>query len=462
MGVRTFTRYFRRGALLTVAGVVFLGGCSADTPTLSFPDAPDKVSVPDGDEVERVTFRHTSGVTLDGTVEDGLAQPPLLIDGEWVIELGGKQVGTLKVGQDVDADATGDALLSCWIGSGPEKPRSPTPDGVRCTQSLVLGVALKHGYTRAEALIETARDGLGADRNLWGWYCGIAGDAAAMGAVLGGADGRTLIREEKSFCDYSILHGVGAAAVLLHANDPLPAVRIVCAPDPRADMPEISRTSQCWHGAGIGLARTTRLDLLSGERICAQAVDESSRLNCLEGFFSFTRTYRLRGEDAQRNWPGLTVDGATCSTLPPSFELLAMCYRSSAQMLIYDTSQHHTESGEARRVAVGAMLTTCEAVEGDPASACWYGLGTLVASSLHPDLHDVPEIERWFNVCSDAPSEEALLLCYERASFGLVRNDQLVNGLDIDTLTALLPEDVRGELRTKIINWSQTLGGRSN
>lgn len=455
----TRAKSMRRNALLALAGAVLLAACASENATLRTLDAPPHVAIPGSAEGERVTFRHRSGVTHVVDVVNGTSLPPLLLDGTWQIALTGKPVLQVDVG---DMTSGPEDLLSCWTGTGTGSHRATTPEGVRCTQSLVLRVAVEHGYARATTIIEAARSGLGDDRNLWGWYCNIAGDAAAIGAVLGGADGRTLIREEESFCDYSVLHGVGAATVLLHPDDPVTAVSIVCAPDPLANLPTIARTSQCWHGAGTGFARITRLDLLEGERLCRQAPEEASRMNCVEGLFSFARTYRLRGDDVRGNWPGVEIDGTTCNALEGSTVLLETCYRSSAQTLIHDTATTLPHSAAARSTAVETMLATCRESAGEHVTECWAGLGTLVASSLHPDLDDSAEVRRWLNVCAGAPTPEAVLRCFERATLGILVNDQLVTGLAVEEIIELVPSELGDGLRGKLVNWSETLGGRSN
>lgn len=452
-------------AVLALLGVMLLGACTSDISVLRTPDAPTTLEVPGTSDGELSTLRHASGIAHSMRVSNGTVRPPLLLDGAWEIEVDGKRVGDVLVGDvlvEHDTPVDGKALLACWVGAGTEKPRATTPEGVRCTQSIVLLVAVTEGYRSAEALIETARNGLGEDRNLWGWYCNIAGDAAAMGAVLAGADGRTLMRNEESFCDYSVLHGVGAATVLLHAANPVPAVRATCAPDPLAQIPAIARTSQCWHGAGTGFARISRLNILEGAKLCGQAPEESSRMNCFEGLFSFARTYRLRGENVRRNWPSIEIDGAACNKLDGAPSLLETCYRSSAQTLIHDVANIQSDSAEARKDSVNTMLATCAKSDGEHTSECWAGLGTLVANSLHPDLDNAVEVSFWLNVCTDAPNTSMVARCYERAALGILENDQLVSGLTIDEIIELVPANLALDLRVKLKNWSQSLGGRSN
>lgn len=459
----TRTKTPRRGTILalagTLTGALALGACNATETTLRTPDAPPRITIPNGEDGERVTLRHTgvgNGAIHELALKDGAVEPPLLLDGTWHVELDGKPVMNIEVGGTTSND-----LLTCWTGTGKTRPRATTPEGVRCTQALVLRTALSYGYGSAANMIETARAGLEDDSNLWGWYCNIAGDAAAMGAVLAGADGRALIRDETSFCDYSVLHGVGAGTVLLHPGDPIDAVTRACAPDPSAEIPEIARTSQCWHGAGTGFARTTRLDLFEGEKLCRQAPEESSTLNCLEGLFSFTRTYRLRGDDVRHDWPGLAIDGRTCNDLTGSRALLETCYRSSAQTLIHDTADTTRDSGQTRRYVVETMLATCRESSGAHTAECWSGLGTLVANALHPDLDDKGEVKRWIDVCDAAPDETSSLRCFERAALGILINGQLVTGLAIEEIVGLVPVDIADGLRTKLANWAQSLGGRN-
>lgn len=464
--VRRRSDVLRRGGLLTLLALT-LPACAGEDSPVRLADAPSTLTIPATGRGELAALRHESGVTHtvgvdrtdEGTAGAITLRPPLLLDGTWDVEIDGHVAATVTIGEELPLDP--ETLLSCWTGQGDTRARATTPEGVRCTQSLVLRAALDEGYAAAAELVEKAHRGLGTDRNLWGWYCNIAGDAAATGAVLGGADGRALIRDEPSFCDYSVLHGVGAAAALMNATDPAAEVRAVCAEDRLSNIPPVARTSQCWHGAGTAFARIVRLDLRAGEKLCREAPEEASRLNCIEGLFSFARTYRLRGEDARRDWPGLENDGGRCNALDGSRELVDACYRSSAQTLIHDTASTHPDSADARRVAVSTMRTTCGKSAGEHRTACWSGLGTLIANSLHPDLGDDAELRRWLHVCDDAPDETSAGRCYERAALGILRNDQLVTGLALEDVVALVPDGLRDGLRATLETWSQSLGGRS-
>jgi len=120
------------------------------------------------------------------------------------------------------------ALADCWTAETITIAETSAPillgasaDGTRCTQSVVGEIAAAEGYDQAVALLDGARERLGEYEYLWTWYCGIAGDAAAAGAVLGGEDPRRLMREKSSLCDYSTLHGAGALALLLEGRPTL-------------------------------------------------------------------------------------------------------------------------------------------------------------------------------------------------------------------------------------------------
>jgi hypothetical protein len=463
-----------------VVAVTLLAACSGTRASVASPrtlsDAPSRIDLSGVESSATVTLRHAYGIMHHVTADGDAVQPPLLIDGTWELEVISEdgttttRLGHVTIGDDTlteyeaPAQDVAQVLLGCWTGAEGTNPRATTPEGVRCTQTLITGVAAREGYDTAAEAIELARAGLGSDQNLWGWYCNIAGDAAATGAVLGGADGRTLIREKASFCDYSVLHGVGSVTALLHQENLIEAVTAVCAADPRSNLPEIARTSQCWHGAGMGIARITRLDMKAGERFCAQAPEVASSLNCIEGLFAFTRTYLLRGESATREWPELAIDGAACNTLDGDSapELFETCYRSSAQTLLRDITTTETDSVEVRRLAIEDMRATCHASADTHAAECWSGMGTLVATALHPDLDDRMAVRSGLDVCSEAPESRYVERCYERAALGLLRNDQLVTGLELEELVTLLPPELQDVLRERLLSWSQSLGGRSN
>lgn len=432
-----------------------------------FSDAPTRLTIPRAGTQE-VTLRHEHGIVHRILSTDGTIEPPLLWDGAWRVETQGSAVKRIRVGATIDtrlaadAETLGERLLACWgVGTGAEPPRATTPDGVRCTQSLVTDVAARRGYDEAAAMIEHARKGLTDDQNLWGRYCNIAGEAAAAGAVFGGADGRTLIREQRSFCDYSVPHGVGAATVILHAEEPIIPATAVCAEDPLSSLPALARTSQCWHGVGMGLARLHRLDLGTAAGDCRRAPEDSSRMNCIEGLLAFARTYRLRGPGAVSEWRALALDGETCGAIGSDPSLLDTCYRSIGQTFARDAVDRSDDSAQTREDAVGAMTRTCAASPVTHQTFCWAGVGTVVAASLHQDLSDIAEISRWLATCDSATDTASREVCYERAALGLLANDQLVDGLDVETLTGLVPPAMRAGLREKLLYWIESLGGRS-
>jgi len=457
----------RAATLLAAASLTAsLAASCADRPATTHPDAPARVETPGTAAGTVLELVHESGLVHRVAAQDGHVLPPLLVDGAWSVTDDGRDVAELLVGDDpgteADTSELGRILLACWTGGDASAPpEATTPDGVRCTQSLVTRIAAQRGYDTAADAIDAAHDLLGDGTNLWSWYCGIAGDAAATGAVLGGTDGRELIRTKTSFCDYSVPHGTGAAVALLNPDRLLDAVTALCAPDPGSDIPEASRTSQCWHGAGNGIARLTRLDAAAGARICAGAPDTSSHMNCIDGLYSFMRTYRLRGEEAVLSWPALDGDPSSCSGVAGEPGLLEACYRSAAQILVRDTAARNPDSESARDDATRRMLAACDKLAPGDAGPCWAGLGTLVAFTLHPDISDRGEVARWVALCDRAPDRYAGLRCYDRVTIGIVRNDQLVGGLDVADVVALIPDDLREDVRPGLENWVQSLGGRS-
>jgi hypothetical protein len=448
-----------------VLAALLLTSCGGGKPTI-FPHAPSTISVT-GAEGTLVELEHRYGLTVTTSIRNGSAELPILWDGRWRVRAGGR-VDTIQIGAidyhgiDASPETAGERLLDCWRQADTDEPvpRATTPEGVRCSQGLLTAMAAEHGYDAAAEAISLAREGLGEDTNLWGWYCNIAGEAAAAGAVFGGADPRELMRDEESFCDYSVLHGVGAA-VAVEATDPLEALEYACGTDPESPLPELARTSQCWHGGGMGIARRMGGDTMAGSGLCMRARDEPSRLNCLDGLFSFARTYLLRGTDTAALWPMLVVDFGSCAETGGSTTLVEACYRSAAQSAVRETASAVADSHDVRERVVPSMRSACHRAE-EYAAPCWTGMGTLIANTLHPDIDERAEIRRWVAECGKAPDNSSAAGCYERALLGLLRNDQLVNGLLVEELVPLAPAELRDDLEEKLTYWRSTLGGRSN
>lgn len=459
------TGKLRRVVCSTLLAAVLLGACGR-VETFHFDDSPAEIGVaalPDG---TRVRLEHQYGLSLEAVAAGGKIAVPILWDGTWRVRTGREEFDVVvgdRRHQERPLRSAGDDLLNCWrTGDEPDiTPRATTPYGVRCSQTLLLALAAEHGYPAAAEVIARAREGLGEDANLWGWYCNIAGEAAASGAVFGGADPRTLMRDEESFCDYSVLHGAGAAVAFTADGDPVKALENACAADPDSPLPELARTSQCWHGGGMGIARLTGGDTLDGATVCLKADSEASRLNCLDGMFSFARTYLLRGDWTSETWPALVVDLTSCARTGGSEPLVEACYRSAAQSAVRHAAASIADSYDVRERVVTDMAEAC-ARSGTHAVSCWTGMGTLVANTLHPDIDDPAEIRRWVEACAEAPEGAAMSGCYERALLGLLQNDQLVNGLPVEDLVVLAPANLRADVEAKLRFWKSTLGGRSN
>lgn len=455
----------RRVVCLTLLTVTLLSACGR-VETFHFDDSPSEISTAELPDGTLVRLEHQYGPSLETAVADGKLAVPILWDGTWRIRTG-REVFDVVVGdrrhQKRPLRLAGDDLLNCWrTGDEPNTtPRATTSYGVRCSQTLLLHLAAEHGYPAAAGAISHAREGLGEDANLWGWYCNIAGEAAAVGAIFGGADPRTLMRDEESFCDYSVLHGAGAAVVFTASGDPVKALENACAADPNSPLPELARTSQCWHGGGMGIARLTGGDTLDGAAVCMKADSEASRLNCLDGMFSFARTYLLRGDGIADTWPALVVNLSSCARTGGSEPLVEACYRSAAQSAVRHAAASIADSHDVREQVVTDMQRAC-AHSGTHAVSCWTGMGTLVANTLHPDIDEPAEVRRWVKACAEAPEGAAMSGCYERVLLGLLRNDQLVNGLPVEDLVVLAPANLRTDIEAKLRFWQSTLGGRSN
>lgn len=365
----------------------------------------------------------------------------------------------------------GRQLNECWLtepdssteegnGDGPEF--TVAAHGVRCSQSLMFTLAASKGYPVAEKAINRARDLLGGDLAVWGSFCHVAGDAAASGAVSAGADPRALMREYPSFCDYSVSHGVGAMVATLHPDDPGGALETICAPDPGSSIPAESYTSQCWHGGGMGLARLYRLDRIQGLQVCLSATDGPARLNCIEGLFAVGRDYGLRVDDG--SWAALSVSFEQCAQLEaddPAF--LDTCFRSGAIEYAHDISERYEDNATRLSIGTDVLRTVCRGLAAGPKRVgCWSGIANFTAMLLQREADDRNLVRRYVEICDRAPDDDgARKACYQRITLGLVKNEQLRNGLNVDELVALMPAEFRDEIEALLNDWLASIQGRS-
>jgi hypothetical protein len=398
--------------------------------------------------------------------------------GKGRLRLGGGALTLIGVGMLlVNAGGTnsnqtdyGQQLNNCWLAQPllPEAERqgpkfAVTATGARCSQALMFTVASVHGYPTAEQAITRARGLLGDDAAVWGWYCHIAGDAAASGAVGAGADPRTLMRDNQSFCDYSVSHGVGAMVANMHTTDPGTALSQACAPDPDSDIPPESYASQCWHGGGMGLARLYRLDYARGLNVCLTADAPASRMNCAEGLFAFGRDYQLRVDD--ESWPALSATVETCSQADVNdASFLETCYRSAAIVLAKKLAVTESEPDEWFRAGLLILETACaDLPSGIKRMGCWSGVANFAAASMQRDISDRDMVQRYFPVCAKAPdNDESRKTCYQRIVIGLVKNDQLKNGLEVSELVAMTPADLQPAIERHLNSWLESISGRSS
>lgn len=373
-------------------------------------------------------------------------------------------------GTDVSQADYGQQLNDCWLAQPliPETERQGTKfevtaAGARCSQALMFTVATTHGYPAAEQAITRAKDLLGDEAAVWGWYCHLAGDSAASGAVGAGADPRALMLGNQSFCDYSVSHGVGAMVVSMHATDPGTALSQACAPDPDSDIPPESYASQCWHGGGMGLARLYRLDLERGLTVCLTADAPALRMNCIEGLFAFGRDYQLRVDDG--SWPALSATVETCSQADVNdASFLETCYRSAAIVLVKKLAATASEPDELLRSGLLILEKACvDLPAGVKRRGCWSGVANFTAGSLQRDISDRDMVQRYFPICTKAPdSDESRKTCFQRMAIGLVKNDQQKKGLAVSAIVAMLPTDLQLDIERDLNLWLASISGRSS
>lgn len=384
---------------------------------------------------------HESGLRLSYPASNGEITPMFLWDGTWttedgrVIEIGGEEHRT---------------PYECW-GEPPKENHGVAE--LRCTENTMTRIAYRDGYDEAARRLDDALTKLGRDSVLWGVYCHIGGYAAAAGAVLGGAEPRELMREKQSFCDYSVLHGVGSAVVSLHPEDPVKALTETCDPDPRSSIPEFSYGSQCWHGGGFGLARQNRLDEETASRYCMQAPHPGFVANCIEGVFSFVRYHIGRAE----NWPTKPINANRCRNTPKELlvnpDYMTVCYRAVAE-------KNSSATEEVRIESLRELAAFCPQLEGEAElSGCWAGVGNAASLSVLNNPGDTEAARRALESCSGGGAHK--VECEIRAMIGMVKNPQRTRGIEAEELIALSSEENRTEISERLLGWLDSIGGRS-
>lgn len=411
--------------------VVLLAGCAGTGETIRFDDPPPRIENSGG------ALRHETGLSL-AYPGDGAIEPMFLWDGAWTDANG----TTYQIG-----GAAPDHVGDCWTGEdyGTEQ--------MRCTENTLTQKAYRDGYDAAAEDLERALDELGRNSTLWGVYCHVGGYAAAAGAVLGGEDPRTLMREKRSFCDYSVLHGVGSAVVSLNADDPASALTETCTPDPLSSIPEFSYGSQCWHGGGFGLARLHRLEEDIASRECTKAPNPGFVANCMEGVFSFLRYHAGRASAWNVAEPSIERCKNSEPDLLNNADYTTVCYRAVAEK---GSAATETE----RRRNLELLAEACPQLRGDAELAgCWAGVGNAASLALIDSPGDTELARGLLAYCSAGGRHK--VECEVRAMIGMVKNPQRTRGIEAEELISMAGEDTRVEVRERLLGWLDSIGGRS-
>lgn len=419
----------RRLCLLVAA--LLLAGCADQAETITFDDPPSRLENTGG------SLRHETG--LETTYPAGEPTEPMFLwDGQWI-----DANGTIYEIGGNPKDHVGD----CW-----ESGKYGTAE-MRCTENTLTRRAYRDGYDAAAEDLERALDTIGRNSTLWGVYCHVGGYAAAAGAVLGGEDPRTLMREKQSFCDYSVLHGVGSAVVSLNAADPAGALNLACAPDPASTIPEFSYGSQCWHGGGFGLARLYRLEEDTASRECIKAPNPGFVANCMEGVFSFLRYHSGRAAEWGVAEPSVERCMNADADLTMNADYTTVCYRAVAE-------KGAAAPESQRRSNLELLATTCPQLSGDAELVgCWSGVGNAVSLALLDTPEDTSLAKELLSYCAAGAAHK--VECEVRAMIGMVKNPQRLRGIDAEDLILMAGDDTRDEVRERLLGWLDSIGGRS-
>jgi hypothetical protein len=430
-------------------------------PAVTYPNSPETLptGLVDGD----ATITHESGVSYPVEVRRSLVETPVLWDGLWKLEAADGETITLEIGahQGRTTKLTTGDVLACWD----RETETVTAESVRCTQAIMMRLALTGGYPAAETALKGALDTIGRNSSMWGWYCHLGGTVAAAGAVLAGADPRQLMNEHKSICDFSVSHGAGVAAVTMAPDRAGQVLNEICTPDETTTILPYSYGSQCWHGGGMGLARIHRFEPAKGLAVCLQAPDQGWAGNCIEGMFVGFRDYEKRLDD---EWdaarPTLERCNETTGAPLANRYFMIACYRDAAILIYQDLNRSGQvgsgDVGPSLDKAAATMEAACKRTPSTLADeACWIATANVISELLGTDIGNRDQITQWWPICERAPGNG--LSCYQRLIIGIVETGQRRDGIPLDELLALTPGDVRGELRPIMLEWLATLEDRS-
>lgn len=485
---------------------------------IAWPDSPETLTIPGAPERTTVSLESEIGAVVNLVVNpDGTVEPPVLWDGiwyvRWVNPAGVQETLTMSIGDfstRVDARAwflllgAGAGLLLAGSLRAGRVGRGAALLGItfvlmggvgapyanaHTTQRSLEGCAKKYGENlgaRARCLQTVMsspkvagnyRAGIDAfiatrtEESGWSRLCHNGSSVAVSVAVLSGEDPSLLLREQRSVCDFSVPHGVGAAVVFLNPSNPSEALRNTCAVTNPVYGDAESLENQCWHGGGRGLAQIYRGDIEQSTSACLQAPAVDDVDNCLEGVFSFRYDYLLRSQE-RATWKALQVNAATCSETEVDYGPFASaCYRAAARD---ETTALTTRIVDVDDVTEVDLLFTTNTqrwvdvcgrlADGQHTYGCWAGLGSISGSLALVAGNDEQRgelVDRSIRICLEAAERTDVTGCLDRLVKTVVINDQERRGFDLSYLVERLPQEMRETIARDTADWLAGLAGRS-
>jgi len=319
----------------------------------------------------------------------------------------------------------------------------------RCAETFLVALGGSMPYEQAENVARDLLREMSSSAVAPGVLCRLGGEALASAAVASGQDPDRVLANG-SLCDFSLPHGV-AAFVAATADDPATAVTRLCAPHPVGALSENTFGTQCWHGAGQGLARRYSFSLERILPVCELAPDVGFRGNCLEGVFIEERNDAFRTADL----PGYARRG-------PEFRF-DQCARSftedwSAKVCFRYAAMRSLESLGFER-SLRMALEVCAETPGSP-DACWYGVGALLSESLEPLTTSRAFVLAAVGTCTTAPTAESRLTCLLRLTASWLSNPD--NPLDDEELLYAIAQaapDLADTVRAQAAEFLDSISG---
>lgn len=342
-------------------------------------------------------------------------------------------------GINIEGTGTLEQLAGCF------NPDVESPEEMRCAQTAIIlaGVSGEYRTAAAEVLRVSHSDLTVGPQS--GQLCRLGGNVLAEAAVVSGQDPVLLLDTEDSVCDFSLPHGV-ASAVSFWADNPAEATAELCQDVERGRLRAFTVGSQCWHGAGQGVARRTAFDFSTVALFCRTAPNLKFMQNCMEGAL-------IEGLDAaiwndglpSYKQPRSQITLKICAETFPD-EYLESCYRYGADV---------ARRLEGERVATEIVAALCSEPDVRGSIACWQAYGDILGHWQAADP-DAIHIDNAIAKCQRGETWDTRQVCVLRLINTLLSKTDLSA---INELLAYVPAEYIDTVAPAVREFAETIQG---